>query len=94
MGWFRRKKSDAEKVSELIKKQSPKLDELFSNIVARDETNQLYRSLAIRLHPDQFISQGDEHRIKRATELFAKVQASKTDLKSLKEIELIVNSEF
>lgn len=94
MGWFRRKKSDAEKVSELIKKESPKIDELFSNIASRDEANKLFHSLAIRLHPDQFIPQGDEQRIKRATELFAKVQACKTDLKALKEIEIIVNSEF
>ena len=94
MGWFSRKKSDAERISELIKKDSPAIDELFSSIASRDEANQLYRSLSIRLHPDQYIPLGDEPKIKRATELFAKVQSNRTDLKVLKEIEVIVNSEF
>ena len=94
MGLFRRKKSDAETISELIKKDSPNINELFSSIATREEAKQLYRSLVIKLHPDNFIHQDDEQRVKRATELFAKAQANKTDLKALKEIEMIVKTEF
>ena len=94
MCWFKRKKSDAEKVGELIKKEKPDFGELFSNIGSRNDADELYHKLAVRIHPDQYIPQGDDNRVRRATELFALLQKVKTDLKRLKELESIIESEF
>ena len=94
MCWFIRKKSDAEKVGELIKKEKPDFGALFSNIGTRNESDDLYHKLAVKIHPDQFIPLGDEDRVRRATELFAKLQMIRTDLNQLKDLESVIESEF
>lgn len=94
MCWFKRKMSDAEMVSEIIKKEKPELENLFSNIGARNEADKLYHQLAVKVHPDQYECLGDEQKLKRATELFAELQKVKTDIVSLKALKSIIETEF
>ena len=94
MCWHRGKKSDIEKVWELIKNEKPDLGKLFSDISSRNEADKLYHKLVVKIHPDQYIPLGDEDRVRRATELFAKRQKVRTDLSQLKELGSIIESEF
>lgn len=93
MGWFKRN-NEIKQIGDLIKTKSPDFDGLFSNISARDETHKLYNRLVVRIHPDRYISTNDDKKITRATELFAQLQANKTDISALKKLEKIINLEF
>ena len=94
MWFFKKKKSDIEKVSERIKKDAPDFGGLFTNINSRKEADILYHKLASKVHPDQFVPLGDENKVKRATELFAELQSIRTDFRKMQEFEKKIETEL
>lgn len=92
MKWF--KKTTVNKISDLIKKESPNFEDLFSNMSDRNETHELYNRLVRKIHPDRYICTNNDKMVTRATELFNQLQANKTNLTILKQIETIIHLEF
>lgn len=75
-----------------IKKEDLDLSSVFSAINDRTETDQLFKSLSRRCHPDGYI--GYTEKVALAEEIFKQVMANSTNLEELKKLDDRIKTEL
>lgn len=80
---FRKKKIASDWINK-IKNEDINLSQVFNAMNERQEAENLYKDLCIRLHPDKFV--GDRTKQDWANEKFRLLQECRFNLKKLKEI--------